>query len=174
MLTILTLILVAIAVVLAYAATRPDTFRIQRSTGIQAPPEKIFPFIDDFHQWKAWSPWEKIDPEAKASFSGASSGVGAIYEWSGNRDIGQGRMKITESSPPSRIVLDIDFIKPFKGHNQIEFTLLAQGDVTTVTQAMYGCNSFPSKLIGLFFCMEDMVGKKYEEGLASLKSLAEK
>ncbi len=171
---IIIIIAILIAGVLIYAATRPDTFRIERSTSINAPPEKIFPLINSFHQWEAWSPWEKIDPAVKRSFSGADSGKGAVYAWQGNKDIGQGRMEIIGSTPSSNVVIKIDFIKPFEAHNTIEFTLERQGDAAKVTQAMYGPSPFISKLIGLFCSMDKMVGQKYEEGLASLKAIAEK
>jgi uncharacterized protein YndB with AHSA1/START domain len=172
--TIAIIIAVLIAAILIYAATRPDTFRIERSTSIKAPPEKIFPLINDFHQWEAWSPWEKIDPEIKRTYSGTTNGKGAVYEWRGNKDIGQGRMEIIESSPPSRVAVKLDFITPFEAHNSVDFTLVTQGDTTMVTQAMYGPSPYISKLMGLFFSMEKMVGQKYEEGLASLKAIAEK
>jgi uncharacterized protein YndB with AHSA1/START domain len=167
-------VVVLIVAVLIFAATRPDTFRVERSTNIKAPPEKIFPFINDFHQWQAWSPWEKVDPAAKATFSGAANGVDAVYEWNGNNEVGQGRMEIIESLPSSKVVLKIDFIKPFEGHNTIEFTLAPHGDATTVTQAMYGPSPYISRIMCLFFSMDKMVGSKYEEGLATLKAVAEK
>ncbi|MDO8827847.1 SRPBCC family protein [Methylophaga sp.] len=170
---IIIIIAVLIAAILIYAATRPDTFRVERSLSIKAPPEKIFPHINDFHQWQSWSPWEKIDLAAKTTHSGAANGIGAVYEWNGNNEVGQGRMEIIESSPPSKVILKIDFIKPFEGHNTIEFTLVPQGDTTTVTQAMYGSSPYLSKVMCLFFSMDKMVGTKYEEGLATLKAIAE-
>jgi uncharacterized protein YndB with AHSA1/START domain len=163
-----------IAALLIYAATKPDSFRIERSTTIKAPPEKVFALINDFHQWEAWSPWEKIDPALKRTYSGAPSGKGAVYEWDGNKEIGQGRMEITESTPASKVALKLDFVKPFEAHNMVDFTLATQGDSTTVTQAMYGPSPYISKLMTTFFSMEKMVGGKYEEGLANLKALAEK
>lgn len=172
--TIAILLLLVIASLLIFAATKPDSFRVERMTNIKAPPEKIFPFINDFHQWPAWSPWEKIDPNSKRTFSGAASGVGSVYEWNGNKDVGQGRMEIIESLPSSKILLNIDFIKPFEGHNKVEFTLTAQGDSTKVTQAMYGPTPFIGKVMSLFFSMDKMVGEKYEEGLATLKTSSEK
>lgn len=164
---------VLVVALLIYAATRPDTFRVERSLSIKAPAEKIFPLINDFREWEPWSPWEKIDPALKRSYSGAASGEGAVYEWSGNKNIGQGRMEIVESSPPSKIKLRIDFIKPFEAHNTIEFTLIPQGGSTLVTQAMYGPSPFISKVMGIFCSMDKMVGKKYEEGLANLKAISE-
>jgi len=170
---ILLIIVVLIAAILIYAATRPDTFRVERSANIKASPEKIFPYINDFHHWQAWSPWEKIDPAAKTTHSGAANGIGAIYEWNGNKEVGQGRMEIIESVPSSKVVMKIDFIKPFEGHNTIEFTLTPNGETTNVTQAMYGTSPFISKCMSLFFSLDKMVGTKYEEGLATLKAIAE-
>jgi uncharacterized protein YndB with AHSA1/START domain len=171
---ILITLVVLIAIALLMAALKPNRFRISRSVSIKAPPEKIFPLINNFHAWEAWSPWEKIDPTCKRSYSGADSGVGAIYGWSGNKDIGEGRMEITESTPSSKIVLKLDFIKPFEGHNMVKFLLEPHGDSTTVTQAMFGESKFFHKLMGMCFNMDKMVGSKYDEGLASLKAMAEK
>jgi len=167
-------IAILIAGVLVYAAILPGTFRIERSTSIKAPPEKIYPLINDFHRWEAWSPWEKIDPAVKRSYLGAESGKGAVYIWMGNKEIGHGNMKIIESTPSSNVLIKIDFIKPFEAHNTIEFTLERQGDAAKVTQAMYGPSPFVSRLVGLFCSMDKMVGQKFEEGLASLKAIAEK
>ena len=172
--TIAMVLVLLIAALLIYAATKPDSFRIERSTTIKAPPEKIFALINDFHQWEAWSPWEKIDPALKRTYSGAANGVGAVYEWSGNKDIGQGRMEIVESVPSAKVMLKLDFVTPFEAHNKVDFTLAQQGDVTKVTQAMYGPSPYISKLMTIFFSMEKMVGKKYEEGLANLKAITEK
>jgi uncharacterized protein YndB with AHSA1/START domain len=167
-------LLLAIGALLIYAATKPDSFHIERSTTIKAPPEKVFPLLNDFRQWEAWSPWEKIDPALKRTYSGAASGPGAIYEWAGNKDIGQGRMEITDSAPSSKVSLKLDFVTPFEAHNFVDFTLTPQGDSTKVTQAMYGPSPYVSKLMTIFFSMEKMVGTKYEEGLANLKVRAEK
>jgi Polyketide cyclase / dehydrase and lipid transport len=172
--TIAIAIAAVVAAILIYAATQPDTFRVERSTVIKAPPEKIFSQINGFHQWEAWSPWEKIDPAIKRTYSGADSGKGAVYGWQGNKDVGQGRMEIIESTPSSNVLIKIDFMEPFEGHDMVQFTLQPQGDATKVTQAMYGPSPFISKLMSLFFSMDKMVGQKYEEGLASLKAIAEK
>jgi uncharacterized protein YndB with AHSA1/START domain len=172
--TIAIVLALLIAAVLIFAAMKPDSFRIERSVAIKAPPEKVFALINDFHQWEAWSPWEKIDPALQRTYGGAASGKGAVYEWSGNKDIGKGRMEIVEATPPSKVSLKLDFITPFEAHNMVDFTLASQGDMTTVTQAMYGPSPYMSKLMTIFFSMEKMVGEKYEEGLANLKSLSEK
>jgi uncharacterized protein YndB with AHSA1/START domain len=157
----------------AFAATRPNSFRIQRSARIKAPPETIFPLIEDFHRWEAWSPWEKLDPALKRLYSGAEKGPGAVYQWEGNKNVGYGRMEISESAPPSKLVIKLDFIKPFEAHNTVEFTLVPENGGTQVTQAMYGPSPFMSKLMGLFMNMDKMVGGKYEEGLANLAAIAE-
>jgi hypothetical protein len=172
--TIAIVIAVLLAGMLIFAATRPDTFRVQRSTSIKAPPERIFPLINDFQGWRVWSPWENLDPALKRSYSGPKSGKGAVYAWQGNNDVGHGRMEIDESSAPSKIVIKLDFLRPFEAHNIAEYTLAQQGDATNVTWTMYGPSPYLSKLFGVFCSMDRMVGTKFEEGLANLKALAEK
>ncbi len=167
-------VVVLIAAVLVFAATRPDSFRIERTIGIKAPPEKVFGFIDDFRQWPAWSPWENKDPAMKRTLGQVARGKGAVYEWDGDKNVGQGRMEITESSPPSRVAIKLDFIKPFEAHNAVEFTLRSEGDTTRVTWAMQGPSPYLSKLMGLFFSMDRMVGGDFETGLANLRTAAER
>jgi hypothetical protein len=173
MLMIIILAIVLIAAVLFFAAARPDTFRVQRSMNIKAAPEKVFTLINDFRNWDAWSPWEKMDLTMKKTHSGAESGKGAVYEWEGNKKVGQGRMEIIESSPASRILIQLDFIKPFEGHNMAEFMLKAEGGSTSITWAMYGPSPYFAKLMGLFCNMDNMIGKDFEAGLASIKTIAE-
>lgn len=174
MLKTLALIVIAvIAVALLYAATRPDTFRVERSIRINATPDKIAPLVYDFHQWEKWSPWEKIDPALTRTYSGATSGKGAVYAWAGNKDIGQGRMEVVDAASPTKVLIKLDFIAPFEAHNLVEFILVPEGNATVVTQAMFGPSPFISKVMGLVFSMDKMVGGKYEEGLLSLKALAE-
>lgn len=170
---ILIAVVVVIAAVLVYATFQPDTFRVERSASIKAPPEKIYPLINDLRSMQTWSAWEKVDPGMKRAHSGAATGVGAVYEWEGNNDIGQGRMEITESSP-SRVGIRMDFIKPFAAQNTVEFTLKPEGDATRVTQAISGPSPYISKLFGLFCSMDKMIGEKFEESLAALKTAAEK
>ncbi len=165
---------VVIAGLLVLPATRPDTFRIQRAASIKAPPEKIFPLINDFRNWGAWSPWEKKDPAMKRHLGPTASGRGAVYEWEGNKDVGQGRMEIAGSVPPSALTINLDFVKPFEAHNVVEFTLEPNGDATKVTWAMQGRTPYFAKIIHLFINMDSMVGKDFEAGLASLKAIAEK
>ena len=165
---------IAIAVVLILAATKPDTFSVQRATTVRAPPEKIFPSINDFHQWATWSPWEDKDPAMKRTYSGAGSGKGAVYAWDGNKNVGTGRMEILEVSAPSKIVIKLDFFKPFEAHNTAEFTMLPQGDATSLTWLMHGPAPFMSKVMQVFMNMDKMIGKDFEAGLAKLKKLTER
>jgi len=166
-------VVVLVAGVLVYAATRPDALHVQRAARIKAPPEKIVPLISDFHSWTAWSPYEKVDPAMKRTYSGAASGKGAVYEWEGNSQVGQGRMEITETSP-SRVTIKLDFVKPLEGHNIAAFTLIPQGDATNVAWTMDGPTPYIGKVIGVFVDMDHMIGKDFETGLANMKAIAEK
>jgi len=174
LMTILGAIVFIVAIILVIASTRPDTSTIERSAVIHAPAEKIFPHMNDFHAWGAWSPWEKMDPNLKRTFSGAEKGVGAKYDWEGNNQVGIGRMEILESVPHSKILIALDFLKPFEAHNRTEFTFTpANGGGTLLNWKMTGPQPFMFKLMGLFMNMQDMVGKDFEKGLASLKAIAE-
>ncbi len=164
---------VLIAAVLAYAATRPDVFHLERSARIEAPPDRIYPLIEDFRRWQAWSPWEKLDPDLKRTYAGATHGKGAIYEWAGNADVGRGRMEIVEAVPASKVALQLDFYEPFEAHNVAEFRLVPAGGATEVVWSMDGPNPFMSKLIGVFVDVDALVGKDFETGLANLKAQAE-
>src|SRR5262245_64343135 len=166
------LLVAAIAVVLVWASTQPDDFRTERSTSIKAAPEKIFALINDLQTWQTWSPYETKDPAMKRSFSGPQGGKGAVYEWDGNNNVGKGRMEITDSAPPSKVVIKLDFIKPFEAHNTAEFALAPRGDATTVSWALYGPRPFIGKVMGLFMNMDKMIGNDFEVGLAKLKALA--
>ena len=169
---------IAIAVVLILAATKPDIFRVERAITVKAPPDRIFPLINDFRQWVTWSPYENKDPALKRSYSGAASGKGAVYGWEGNKNVGSGRMEILEASAPAKIVIKLDFFTPFEGHNTAEFTMLPQGDATNVTTKvtwlMHGPSPFIGKIMHVFINMDRMVGKDFEIGLANLKRLTEK
>jgi len=167
-------VLVAVAGILAYAATKPDDFRVQRSASIKAPPDKIYAQIVDLHGWAAWSPYEKKDPAMKRTFSGAASGKGAVYEWDGDKNVGAGRMEIVEAAAPSKVGIKLDFLKPFEGHNTAEFTMVPSGDGTNVTWAMYGPSPYIAKVMGTFFNMDRMIGDDFAAGLANLKTIAEK
>jgi hypothetical protein len=165
---------VAVAIVLILAVTKPNTFSVQRAATVQAPPDAIFPLINDFHQWVTWSPYENKDPAMKRSYSGAESGKGAVYGWEGNKNVGSGRMEILDTSAPTKIVIKLDFFTPFEGHNTAEFTMLPQGNVTNVTWVMHGPAVFISKVMQVFMNLDKMIGKDFEVGLANLKRLVEK
>ena len=165
----------AIAMVLILAATKPDTFTVQRAAVVKAPPEKLFPLINDFHQWGTWSPWENKDPGMKRTYSGTASGRGAVYAWDGNKNVGSGRMEILDASSPSKIVIKLDFLKPFEAHNTAEFTMLPQGDgATNISWVMHGPAPFISKMMQVFMNIDKMVGKDFEIGLSNLKKLTER
>jgi len=167
-------LILVIVVILGLALTQPDSYKVQRSARIKAPPAKIMGYLDDFHQWPAWSPWEKKDPNMQRTFEGASSGKGAVYAWSGNGDVGQGRMEIVEENAPTQLAIKLDFIKPFASSNRTEFALQPQGESTVVTWTMTGPSLFVTKIMGVFFNMDKMIGKDFEQGLAQLKEAGEK
>ena len=164
---------IAIAAVLVLAATKPDKFSVQRGAIMKTPPERVFSLINDFHQWGSWSPYEARDPAMKRSYGGPANGVGAVYGWDGNKNIGSGRMEILDAAAPAKIVIKLDFFKPFEAHNTAEFTMLPQGDATNVTWVMHGPASFMSKLMQVFMNLDRMIGKDFEVGLANLKRLSE-
>ena len=149
-----------------------ETFRLERSATIGAAPDAVFPLVDDFHRWTTWSPWEKLDADLRRTYSGAPRGLGAVYAWEGKKS-GSGRMEITAIEPAARIVIKLDFLKPFAAHNMAEFTFVREGDGTKVTWAMTGPVTLMSKIMGLFFSTEKLVGPQFEEGLANLKRAAE-
>jgi hypothetical protein len=173
---ILIVVVVLIAGVLVYAAAQPDSFQVQRSATFNASPEKIAPLISDFHHWEAWSPWEKLDPAMQKTYTGAPAGKGAVYEWSGNSKAGAGRMEILDASP-AKVSIQLDFLKPFEAHNRTDFTLEPQPgtpNATRVNWDMHGPMPYLSKVMCVFVSMDKMVGKDFEQGLANLKTLAEK
>ncbi|WP_422033548.1 SRPBCC family protein [Reyranella sp.] len=171
---VVAVVLATIAAILIYAATRPDSFRVERTATMNAPAEKIFPYIDGLKRWTEWSPYEGRDPAMKRTYSGAESGKGAVYEWDGNDNVGKGRMEIVDSTPPHRVVIKLDFLKPFEGHNMAELIVEPKGGQTIVTWAMYGPSTFMTKLIGTFMDMDDMIGRDFAAGLAKLKTVVEK
>lgn len=171
---ILAVLVVLIAAVLAFAATKPDTFHVERSATIQAPPEAVYPLIADFRNWPSWSPWEKLDPAMKRTFSGAPSGVGAVYAWQGNNDVGAGQMEITEANPTSKVAIRLQFLEPMESSSTTEFTLTPQAGGTGVTWAMHGPNPYLSKVMSVFMSFDKMIGKDFETGLANLAAQAEK
>lgn len=173
LLTLSFFFIILIAAVLLYAAVKPSSFHVERSTSIKAPAEKIFPLINDFSAWDAWTPYNK-DPAMKKKLSRNHSGKGAVYAWEGNMEVGKGEIAITESMPPKRVALDLHMIKPFEGHNHVVLALDSAADTTTVTWVMEGTQAYLIKIMGVFFNMDRMVGKDFEVGLARLKRVAEK
>jgi uncharacterized protein YndB with AHSA1/START domain len=171
-----TLIVIAVIVVafVIVVALQPSEFRVARSATIAAPATVVFAQVNDFHKWEAWSPWAKLDPAAKNSFEGPSAGTGAIFRWSGNNEVGEGSMTITESRPSDRIRIKLDFTKPFEATNTTEFTFEPKGSQTVVTWSMSGTNNFIAKAFCLFNNMDKMLGGQFEKGLAQMASAAEK
>lgn len=170
---ILLVIIVLLAGFCIVAALQPDTFRISRSTTINASPEAVFAHVNTLPAWESWSPWAKLDPNAKTTFSGPESGTGAAMSWDGNNDIGAGTMTITESVPNERVQYRLDFNRPMEGTSMSSFVLEPEGSQTRVTWSMEGTNTFLAKAIGLLMNCEKMVGEQFEKGLASLKMVAE-
>jgi hypothetical protein len=170
-------ILIALAVIivvfLIIVATRPADFRVTRSATIVAPPPVVFAQVNDFHKWEPWNPWGKIDPGMKQTYEGPPAGKGAIYAWVGNKDVGEGRMTITESRPSDLILIKMEFFKPMAGIATTEFTFKPEGNQTTVTWTMTGKNNFVAKAMCMFMNMDKMIGGQFEKGLAAMKTVAE-
>ncbi|HEY6557730.1 MAG TPA: SRPBCC family protein [Polyangiaceae bacterium] len=162
-----------IGVLAIVIATRPSTFHVERSITIQAPPSAAFAHVDDFHAWRAWSPWEKLDPTMQRTHAGAASGAGAQYAWQGNDEVGEGRMTIEKSEAPSLISIKLEFIKPFEATNTATFAFNPAPEGTKVTWGMDGQLNFVAKAAHLFMDMDSMVGKDFERGLAALKAVTE-
>ena len=153
-----------------------DRYTVERAALVAARPEQVYEQVVDFRRWTAWSPWEELDPQMQRTYSGAESGVGAVYAWSGNRKAGQGRMQITDATAPSRVGIDLDFVKPWKSHNVTVFTLAPEGpdgQATRVTWTMTASKTLMTKVMGIFTSMDKMVGPDFEKGLERLKRVAE-
>ena len=161
---IVVVLIVAAAAVVAYASTRPDSFRVQRSASIKAPPDKIFSLINDYRNWLQWSPYENRDPEMKRTYSGAAAGKGAKYAWEGNKSVGSGEMEIVDTAPPRKVLIKLDFMKPFEAHNVAEFTLEPQGEATNVTWAMHGPVPLLAKVMHMVMDIDKMVGTDFAAG----------
>lgn len=170
---ILGVVVLAVAALLIVVAMQPADFTVTRSATMNAPPDRIFEQINDFHKWDAWSPWAKIDPAMKTTYSGPPTGVGSAYAWTGNDQVGEGKMAITASHPNEHVAIDLEFIKPFAAKNVTEFKLKPDGDKTNVTWTMAGKNNFIAKAFGLFMNMDKLVGGDFEKGLAQMKAVVE-
>ena len=170
-------ILIAVAIIVVVfvviVALQPSEFKVVRSATISAPAPALFAQVNDFHKWEAWNPWGKLDPTMKQAYEGAPAGTGAIYTWSGNNEVGEGRMTITESRPSDLIRIKLEFFKPFAATNTAEFTFKPEGNQTAVTWSMTGNNNFLAKAVHLFMNMDKMVGGQFEKGLAQMGSVVE-
>ncbi len=170
---ILIVLVAVVAVFLGYAATRPDTFEVSRSAVVKAPPQRVYDIVNDFHHFPQWSPWQHLDPKMQQTFSGPQAGVGSSIAWSGNDKAGQGSMKITQAQAPSKIAMQLDFIKPFASNNTVDFTFAPEADGTRVTWTMRGAVPFGMKVMSVFMSMDKMIGPDFEHGLANLATAAE-
>lgn len=164
---------VVILAFLVVVALQPSDYSVTRSATITAPPSVIFPHVNELKKWAAWNPWEKIDPQMKLTYSGPDAGVGASYAWVGNSEVGEGKMTITGSKPNESVQLKLEFFKPMAGVSDAEFTFKPRDKQTEVTWSMTGKNNFIGKAFCLFMSMDKMIGGQFEQGLASLKSIAE-
>ena len=169
---IIGLLILTVLAVLVFAASKPNTFIVVREAEVKATPARVYAVINDFHEWSNWSPWEKMDPAMNRMHSGAASGQGAVYQWNGNKKVGEGRMEIT-GTQPSRIDIDLHFMKPFEARNKTVFSLAPAGDGTRVRWEMAGSSPFMFKVMGLFMNMDLMIGKDFEAGLANMKAVLE-
>ena len=170
-------VLIAIVVIVGglavVVATQPEEFKVSRTTSVKASPDVIFNQINDFHNWDKWSPWAKLDPNMKTTYSGPPAGVGSSYSWTGNDEVGEGKMTVIESRPSEQVKIDLDFIKPFAAKNLTEFSLKPDGDTTQVTWVMTGKKNFATKAFCLVMDMDKMVGGDFEKGLAQMKTVVE-
>lgn len=167
------IIALIIAVILGIASLQPNEFTLSRSIKISATQADIFPQVNDFRQWNWWSPWEKLDPTMKKDFTGPETGEGSSYSWFGNKKVGEGKMTITKSVPNNTILIVIEFLKPMKATNHIEFSFQPDDNGTKVTWSMSGKNNLLTKAFHIFFSLEKMVGPDFENGLAQLKAVVE-
>jgi len=170
---ILIALTVIVVVFIVIVALQPSDFRVARSATISAPPPAVFAQVNDFHKWEAWNPWGKIDPAMKQTYEGAPAGPGAIYTWSGNNEVGEGRMTITDSRPSELIRVKLEFFKPFAATNTAEFAFKPEGNQTLVTWSMFGEKNFMAKAVHLVMNMDKMIGGQFEKGLADMKSAVE-
>src|SRR3989454_5730302 len=170
---ILIALVVIVVVFVVIVALQPSEFRVARTATISAPPPAVFAQVNDFHKWAAWNPWGKIDPAMKQAYEGAPAGTGAIYTWTGNNEVGEGRMTITESRPSDLVRIKLEFLKPFATTSTAEFSFKPEGDHTIVTWSMAGKANFMAKVVHLFMDVDRMIGGNFEKGLAQMKSVVE-
>jgi Polyketide cyclase / dehydrase and lipid transport len=170
-------IVAALAVIVigfaAFVATRPSEYRVARTTTMAAPASAVFAQVNDFHRWGAWNPWAKLDPAMKQAYEGAPAGPGAVYTWAGNKEVGEGRMTVTESRPNELVRINLEFLKPFAATSTAEFRFSPEGDRTAVTWSMVSQTNFVAKIVHLFVDMDTMIGGNFERGLADMKMVVE-
>jgi len=171
--TIALIAVAALGALLIFAATRPDTFRVERTATIKAQPDKLHGLINDMKVFNTWNPYNLKDPNIKGEYQGPQAGPGAVYRFEGNKDVGKGSIAIVDSAP-TRVTMKLDMLEPFEGHNIVEFIIAPKGDATEVTWAMHGPSPYIAKVMGLVFSMDKMIGRDFEAGLANLKARAEK
>lgn len=167
------IVVVAVAGLLAFATTKPDEIRVQRQAHIKAPADRIFALINDFQRWRDWSPYEAKDPNMTRDLSGPTAGKGAVYAWNGNKEVGQGRMEILDSTAPGKVTIQLTFLKPMENQGLAEFTLAPAGDGTDIVWTMTMPAPLISKVMGIFCDLDKMIGKDFEVGLANLKANVE-
>lgn len=165
---------VVVAVILGLAARQPDSFRVERKVVVAAPAKKVFPYLEDPKKTVEWSPWEKKDPNLKKTFSGAAKGKGAVYEWDGNKDIGAGRLEITDTVPNEKVVMDLHFLRPMEGRNVAMYVVTPKDGGSEVSWSIEGPMPFVSKLFSVFMDMDKMIGSEFAKGLGDLKTLVER
>ena len=166
-------IVLVVVIFCVVVALQPSHYHIERAATVNAPAAIVFNQVNDFHKWDAWSPWAKLDSNMKQSYEGAPAGTGAMYSWTGNNQVGQGRMTITDSKPSELVKIKLEFIKPWTATNLTDFIFAPQGNQTSVKWTMDGDNTFMGKAFGLFMNMDKMVGGDFEKGLAQMKAVAE-
>ena len=173
----LKIVFIALAVIIAVlgivVAIQPAEFAVARSAIMSAPPQVVFAQVDDLRKWEGWNPWQKVDPAMKLTFAGPPTGPGASYSWAGNKDVGEGRLTITERRPNDLVRIKLEFMKPFTATNIATFTFKPEGNQTAVTWSMEGHNNYLAKALHLFMNMDSMVGGQFEKGLADMKKVAE-
>jgi hypothetical protein len=162
-----------VALILIIAAFQSDDMKVSRSATMAAPPDAVFKVVNDFRQWDAWSPWSKKDPNMKKSLEGPPEGVGAVYHWSGNNEVGEGKTTLVESKPSEKVGMKLEFVRPFAGTSDVQFTFVPEGNGTKTTWAMQGKKPFLGKVMGLFMDCDKMCGDQFNEGLANLKKIVE-
>jgi carbon monoxide dehydrogenase subunit G len=164
-------LVVLVVAFVAFVATRPAEFRVARARTVAAPPAVVHAYVEDFRRWPAWSPWERMDPAMRRELSGAPAGVGSVYSWWGDANVGEGRMTIVDSHAPRDVTVRLEFMRPMAATNTAEFTFVPHGDGTDVTWTMHGRNGFAGKAVALFLDMDEMIGTQFEQGLANLDAV---